>query len=277
MTGYEWPVPSTDWVSCDWRCHKDRNPPSGEPGTDIGCSYGSLIVAPESGTVTYVKWDNSGGMGRTVQVLMIDGKETRPMHMSEIWVTSGQWVSRGEGLGLSGGSGFGDDWYYGPHNHQTLWDGPAWSGPTIDFELYVGEPTPPPEDDMTPEQARLLGEIHQAIYTTLSQPGGWKGINETLGEVWVAGGEVHQAVFIRASDGDGAWDGLDQKAIDTLAKVTALRTDPPPTTLSAEQIQAIADAVVDALPDVPGGGASPAEVHQIVTDALGALVLRASL
>jgi murein DD-endopeptidase len=152
---YAWPTPSTDWVTCSWACHRDRNPPSSEPGTDIGSSYGAQVIAVEEGVVTYVKHSNSGATGRVVEYVLNDGRTTRTLHMAEVWVAVGEAVYTGTVLGLSGASGYGDDWYYGPHAHQTLWDGPAWSGPTIDFELYVGSnpgpipgPTPIEEDTM---------------------------------------------------------------------------------------------------------------------------------
>jgi murein DD-endopeptidase MepM/ murein hydrolase activator NlpD len=135
--GYALPTP-TDWVTCSWQCHRDRNPPSEEAGTDFGSGYGSDVYAAEAGTITYVKHSNSGAMGRVVEYALDDGRHTRTLHMSQVWVGVGQRVGRGQVLGLSGASGYGDDWYYGPHAHQTLWPGAAWCCDTIDFALYVG-------------------------------------------------------------------------------------------------------------------------------------------
>jgi murein DD-endopeptidase MepM/ murein hydrolase activator NlpD len=132
---------NTDYVSCSWQCHRDRPTPSSEPGTDYACGYGSPIYAPGNGTVVDVNHSNGGGTGRYCAIDMDDGRRTRALHMSEIWVSNGQRVSAGQQIGLSGASGYGDDWYYGPHLHQTLWDGHYYSfcsSCTIDFAPFVG-------------------------------------------------------------------------------------------------------------------------------------------
>ena len=140
--GYTRPVdaPITD----DFQDHVDRD--SSEPGVDYACAYGTPVRAVYSGTVTSIKHDNSSGMGRYVQYLLDDGKETRSIHLSEVWAWVGQRVTEGQHLGLSGASGYGNDYYYGPHLHQTLWPGRAWQSDTIDFELYVGEDEDMPLD-----------------------------------------------------------------------------------------------------------------------------------
>lgn len=134
----------TDFVSSSWQDHKNRNPPSGEPGTDYACGYGSQIVAVDDGSVLYVKRDNGGGTGRYVEYRMDDGRTTRSLHLSQVLVNPGQRITRGQVIGISGASGYGSDWYYGPHVHQTLWPGDAWAANTIDFALYVGGITPQP-------------------------------------------------------------------------------------------------------------------------------------
>lgn len=148
----------TDWVTCSWQCHKNRNPPSSEPGTDLGSGYGSPVYAVENGTVTYVKTSNSGAMGRVVEYVLDDGRATRSLHMSETWVAVGWRVSRGQTIGLSGASGYDSDYYYGPHLHQTLWPGAAWAAPTIDYMNYVGgSPTPPtPQPLPTSSEVEML-------------------------------------------------------------------------------------------------------------------------
>lgn len=139
---YVLPTP-TDFVSCSWQCHRDRNPPSTEPGTDYGCGYGSAVYAAGNGTISDLKTSNSNATGRYCTIDLDDGRRTRTLHMAEIWVGVGQRVNQGQQIGLSGASGYGDDWYYGPHAHQTLWS--CWcynfcATCTIDFALYVGPP-----------------------------------------------------------------------------------------------------------------------------------------
>lgn len=171
--GYEAPPAA---VSASWQTHKDRNPPSSEPGTDYGTPYGTPVAAPWAGVVIEVKASNSYATGRYVAIAFDDGRSNRALHMAEVWAATGQRVARGDHIGLSGASGYGSDWYYGPHVHETLWPGGYWEDPTIDFDRYVGEEE---EDDMTPEQAQQLAEIHQALWNR-SDGGGWPGGLEQL-------------------------------------------------------------------------------------------------
>lgn len=155
--GYALPTP-TGWVTCSWQCHVDRPTPSREPGTDYGAGHGSALYAVDNGTVTYIKTTPSRATGRVIEYRLDDGRTTRSLHLSQVWVSVGQRVSKGQQIGVTGASGFGDEWFYGPHEHHTLWPGDAWAAPTIDFAKYVGgggtptPPGPPPEivqgDDM---------------------------------------------------------------------------------------------------------------------------------
>jgi murein DD-endopeptidase MepM/ murein hydrolase activator NlpD len=167
--GYALPTP-TDWITCGWSCHRDRNPPSSEPGTDYGSGYGSAVYAADNGTITYVKTSNSQATGRVVEYRLDDGRTSRTLHMSQTWVYVGQRVSRGQQIGLSGASGYGDDWYYGPHAHQTLWPGAAWAAPTIDFAPYVGSNTPPPKPPEPPQEAFIMST--EVIVTVKNNSGG---------------------------------------------------------------------------------------------------------
>lgn len=148
---------NTDWVTSSWQDHKNRNPPSGMPGTDYGSSYGAPAYAVEAGTVTVANHSTSSANGRHIGIRLNDGRETWCLHLSEIHVSVGQRVSRGQKIGETGASGFGDDWYYGPHIHQSLWPDDAWDDPTIDFEKYVGEPAPVPTP--TPEAFTMSTEV----------------------------------------------------------------------------------------------------------------------
>jgi murein DD-endopeptidase MepM/ murein hydrolase activator NlpD len=145
--GYAYPVGDI-YVSADWANHKNRTPPSSEPGTDYASSSGTTVDSPGAGTIEDVKSSNSSATGRYVTVSLDDGRTARALHLSSTSVSKGQRVSKGQKIGVSGASGYGSDWYYGSHLHQTLWPGNIWAAPTIDFEKYVGGSTPPPEDDM---------------------------------------------------------------------------------------------------------------------------------
>jgi hypothetical protein len=144
--GYSLPT-TTDYVSCSHSCHANRNPPSSEPGTDYGSAYGSPLFAPGNGTVVDLSHSSSNATGRYLTIDMDDGRRTRSLHLAEIWVNVGNRVGQGQQVGLTGASGYGSDWGYGAHVHQTLWDGWYYdfcSWCTLDFENYVGSVEPGP-------------------------------------------------------------------------------------------------------------------------------------
>lgn len=148
--GYRSPHGEDMYVSCSQPCHIDRNPPSSEPGTDYGCAYGSAVYAADPGRISDLKSSNSSATGRYVTLDLDDGRRVRYLHLSRITVSVGNRVSRGQKIAESGASGYGSDWYYGAHDHTTLWD--CWcynfcSSCTLNFEKYVGSSNPP-EDDM---------------------------------------------------------------------------------------------------------------------------------
>ena len=135
--GYQ--VPADVPISATWQDHKNRNPPSSEPGTDYATGYGTPVACAEAGTVSHVDTNSGGGEGRCVGVNLDDGRYVRYLHMDTIGVSNGQRVGRGQSLGNSGASGYNDNWYYGPHVHVSLWDRPGMAyNQTIDFQSCVG-------------------------------------------------------------------------------------------------------------------------------------------
>lgn len=144
--GYQ--KPCTAPISDDFAAHQARN--SVEPGTDYACAYGTAIKAAESGIVSLADSGNGGGDGRRVSIDLDDGRRVSYIHLSRVDVGGGQRVTRGQRVGLSGASGFGDDWYYGPHVHVSLWKRPGLAfSDTIDFQPHVGAPSnakPDPDD-----------------------------------------------------------------------------------------------------------------------------------
>ena len=153
IVGYQ--TPADVPISDTWQGHKNRNPPSPEPGTDYATAYGTDIRMAESGTVSVVDTSPSGGEGRRLSIDLDDGRRVSYLHLSEIRTSVGKRVSRGQkGCAISGASGNGQNWYYGPHCHVSLWDHPGMPyASTIDFAKYVGAPPVPPappesEDDM---------------------------------------------------------------------------------------------------------------------------------
>ena len=150
MSGYLRPVGDV-YVPSSWQDHRDRNPPSQEPGTDYAVDVGTPVLAAGAGRISDRKTSNSYATGRYLTIALDDGRTVRYLHLNSVARNIGDRVSRGDVVGYSGASGNGSDYYYGPHVHTTLWPGPEWAAPTIDFEQYAGEeptePEPPEEDE----------------------------------------------------------------------------------------------------------------------------------
>ena len=147
--GYQRPTFSSN-ISDSWQGHRNRKPPSTEPGTDYGVAYGSSLFAAEDGTVVDVKHTVSGAMGRRLTIDLNDGRRVSYLHLKSIHVALGARVKRGQLLGYTGASAWGKEWGLGAHVHTTLWDRHAYSfgvNATIDFEKHVG-----PDNDVAYNQ-----------------------------------------------------------------------------------------------------------------------------
>jgi murein DD-endopeptidase MepM/ murein hydrolase activator NlpD len=72
-------------------------------GTDMAGSYGTPIYATADGVVTHAGWDS--GYGRQVTIRHDFGVSTLYAHLSDIDVSVGQRVSRGDQIGDMGNSG----------------------------------------------------------------------------------------------------------------------------------------------------------------------------
>lgn len=103
-----------DKMSCvyGYRVH----PISGEiklhTGIDIAVPEGTNLYAPFDGTISKVGND-SGGYGIYVEITSAEGFTVKYAHMSKLNVTSGQSVTKGDVVGLSGNTGAST----GPHVH----------------------------------------------------------------------------------------------------------------------------------------------------------------
>lgn len=141
MSGLIRPVPNGTPISSSFWDHKNRRPPSGEPGTDYACAYGTVLRSPAAGKVITVKHDTSGAMGRRVIIQFDNGDTVDMIHLSEVWVSVGQRVSQGQNVGKSGASAGGSNWGVGAHVHISLWrNGTPFSkgwAATVDFEAAV--------------------------------------------------------------------------------------------------------------------------------------------
>lgn len=84
------------------------------PGVDIQCKTGTAVYATADGVVD--KAERSGGYGNLVELDHGRGIQTRYGHLSQILVTAGQRVKRGQLIALSGSTGRST----GPHLHYEV-------------------------------------------------------------------------------------------------------------------------------------------------------------
>ena len=80
-------------------------------GVDIGAGYGSSVYAASEGEVFFASW--RGGYGKCIIVLHGGGMSTLYGHLSQISVSAGQRVQRGQRIGAVGSTGLSS----GPHLH----------------------------------------------------------------------------------------------------------------------------------------------------------------
>ena len=83
-------------------------------GIDWATPVGTAVMASSGGVVTKAGWGS--GYGYVVYIRHEDGKETRYGHLSKILVSSGQKVSQGQKIALSGNTGRST----GPHLHFEI-------------------------------------------------------------------------------------------------------------------------------------------------------------
>jgi len=83
-------------------------------GVDIGSTYGTQIIAPADGVVTFT--DTMGGYGKAIMIDHGNGISTRYGHLSGFAVAAGQRVHRGDVIGYVGESGRST----GPHLHYEV-------------------------------------------------------------------------------------------------------------------------------------------------------------
>lgn len=95
--------------------YRDFNGGSFHKGLDMAASEGTPYYAAESGTVIYATYDGgyNGGAGNWIVISHGNGLVTKYMHSSQVFVSVGQHVSRGEHIGAVGNTG--DS--YGAHLH----------------------------------------------------------------------------------------------------------------------------------------------------------------
>jgi murein DD-endopeptidase MepM/ murein hydrolase activator NlpD len=94
-----------------WRMHPVLGYRRFHSGLDFAASYGSTIRAADSGTVIFAGW--YGGYGRAVIIDHGNGMTTLYGHTSQLYVSEGQTVQRGQAIAAVGSTGLST----GPHLH----------------------------------------------------------------------------------------------------------------------------------------------------------------
>lgn len=94
-----------------WRQHPVLGSSRFHAGTDFGAPEGSPIYAADSGTVIVAEW--YGGYGNTVIIDHGNGLSTLYGHCSQLYVSVGQGVQRGQPIAAVGSTGLST----GPHLH----------------------------------------------------------------------------------------------------------------------------------------------------------------
>ncbi len=112
------PVEGAQIVGCF--CYRSAPDVEFHPGVDLDANYGDPIHATAAGTIASAGWD--GGFGMKVDIDHGNGYHTWYAHLSRIDVSAGQYVHKGEFIGLVGDTGFST----GPHLHyQVMLNGTA--------------------------------------------------------------------------------------------------------------------------------------------------------
>ena len=119
------PVEGAQVVGC--YCYRTEPDTEFHPGVDLGADYGDVVRAAAAGTVASADWD--GGYGQKIDIDHGNGYHTWYAHLSKIEVQPGQYVHKGEEIGLVGSTGFST----GPHLHYQV----MLNGATVDPTPYL--------------------------------------------------------------------------------------------------------------------------------------------
>ncbi len=112
------PVDGAQIVGCF--CYRSAPDVEFHPGIDLNANYGDSVHATAAGTIASAGWD--GGFGLKVDIDHGNGYHTWYAHLSRIDVSTGEYVHKGEFIGLVGDTGFST----GPHLHyQVMLNGTA--------------------------------------------------------------------------------------------------------------------------------------------------------
>lgn len=119
------PVDGAQVVGCF--CQRTYPDTEFHPGVDLGADYGEIVHASAAGTISTAGWE--GGYGQKIDIDHGNGYHTWYAHLSKIEVQPGQYVHKGQEIGLVGSTGFST----GPHLHYQV----MLNGTAIDPEPFL--------------------------------------------------------------------------------------------------------------------------------------------
>ncbi|HTU83204.1 MAG TPA: peptidoglycan DD-metalloendopeptidase family protein [Candidatus Acidoferrales bacterium] len=108
---FSWPVTGPITSPFGWRPNPFGGGPEFHPGLDIAAPMGTTVTAAAGGTVIMAQW--YGGYGNYILIDHGGGFSTGYGHLSAMYVSAGQTVSRGQAIGAVGTTGQST----GPHLH----------------------------------------------------------------------------------------------------------------------------------------------------------------
>lgn len=102
---FAWPCPSTKYITSPfgWRPHPVLHYNRFHNGIDIGAKSGAPIIAAYDGKVVAASYTSA--MGNYIMIDHGDGLYTIYMHCSQLYVSEGQYVIRGEQIAAVGATG----------------------------------------------------------------------------------------------------------------------------------------------------------------------------
>lgn len=106
-----WPISGEITSPFGWRVHPVFGTQKFHTGIDIAADYGDAVVAADSGVVIHADW--YGGYGKAVIIDHGNGVQTLYAHNSELLVSEGQAVRKGQVISHAGSTGYST----GPHVH----------------------------------------------------------------------------------------------------------------------------------------------------------------
>ena len=136
-----WIRPVEGKITDSFEGHKNRAKPAANPGIDYGVAFGTGVKAVADGVVSGVVPTFTGSGGRMIFLDFPSGHRADYLHLSRIDVLQGQEVKQGQIIGLSGASGLGKEYGYGPHLHFSFRVGgrPTMGAGNIDYEAFLSQ------------------------------------------------------------------------------------------------------------------------------------------